>query len=834
MSRQPLALNDGRDFAYSRIMATWNPPASRLVFLLLALLVLPAAEGQAQETQKQQKPPAPKPIRENLENARVRNQTITSQRDRAQNRRRGSSPPTGELRQPPSSPETLALWRDFYSSSSIAGKRHARVVQDAYRDILRRWATERSMDQVKLLAELEFRLRNEPDCVEVEQRNLHRELKEKSPGSLLPLVGLRILGWQEALQTGRLDRLESDGRRAEKLAREHADSFDADPRRATARRQAASMLTLLAERTWTSGYARLFDSALLNLKTALDLAPDHVPARHFRAVIYERLGLYRKATRDLQSLHEAHPERADVALRLAVQLGRLSRYGEADRLLDELIEKQREVDEWIHAVAYQERTHQLIDRDRHPEALARLAEARELHPVNERLLLMTVDLERRRHGRADPRSRALLDQWRQDHGVSPRLRYLQGPLKDLEGNRDRLMTDLDGGFSALASGLLELGARSSGRGVLACRGTWRRLQPKGEPKRPPRSPDTVAVAPRHPTPHDSRTAQGDAEPTSPLIRPAEEQVATRATERFDNLPGTVYVDPVTGASYRVDEVVDLELQQIYVSPPNDRALRLEASEVKVLDNGQEQNIVTFESGDIPFTATLLIDASASMRGPRMLRALAGARVFLDAMDRHDRTRLLLAADRVRGVSSFLDAGDPSVEELARRLDPSQVAGGTALFDHLFLAVDALEPEQGRKVVIVLSDGFDTLSAVPMDSVREAVRRSQIQLYWVRILEGPGVRRDAVPLTGWRSRSESSRSLSLLERTVETSGGRIVEVNGAHQVAGALSQILDDLRRQIAIGYYPSDSKGDGEWHEVEVKSTRSGTRLRHAAGYFDG
>ena len=67
-----------------------------------------------------------------------------------------------------------------------------------------------------------------------------------------------------------------------------------------------------------------------------------------------------------------------------------------------------------------------------------------------------------------------------------------------------------------------------------------------------------------------------------------------------------------------------------------------------------------------------------------------------------------------------------------------------------------------------------------------------------------------------------------------SGGDVVEITSPEQVAGAFAQILEDLRNQIAIGYYADPPRGDGSWRKVNVKAQKLGIRLRHAAGYFDG
>lgn len=282
----------------------------------------------------------------------------------------------------------------------------------------------------------------------------------------------------------------------------------------------------------------------------------------------------------------------------------------------------------------------------------------------------------------------------------------------------------------------------------------------------------------------------------------------------------------------IHDSVDLGLRQLYVTVTKSRGRRvldLEAGEFRILDEGEPQEIVTFEKGDIPFTAVVLIDGSISMEGPKLTAALEGARAFVDGMREHDEARLVVASDRILAASPFVSKS----ESLAAILEGVEATGGTTLNDHLFVALDAAERRQGRRVVILLSDGYDAHSLLTMDEVRDVARRSQALVYWLQIrVRGETDR--SLPHTVWRSPEEARRSFETLVRTVEETGGRLVPISGPADMEPAFREILAELREQYAIGYYPtSPVSGDGDpWREVTVEVARRKLEVRYRDGYF--
>jgi Ca-activated chloride channel family protein len=285
---------------------------------------------------------------------------------------------------------------------------------------------------------------------------------------------------------------------------------------------------------------------------------------------------------------------------------------------------------------------------------------------------------------------------------------------------------------------------------------------------------------------------------------------------------------VTGA-IAIDERVELELQQLYVTVTRggERVLDLAGEQFEVLDNGIPQKVVTFERGDVPLTAALLVDSSLSMEGDALRAALAGARAFVEGMGELDEAKVMAFSDRLLATTPF--TGDPGVvSEVVDRIEPG---GSTAINDHLFLSLKELEARQGRKVIILLSDGLDVDSVLDMADVDWKAGRVQSVVYWIRPVWGADLERQHSSV--WRDSIEQRREVDALAQTVETSGGRTIDLERIEDAETAFREILQELREQYVIGYYPSRDLDDGAWHRVEVRAASPGAKVRVRGGYYD-
>jgi len=292
--------------------------------------------------------------------------------------------------------------------------------------------------------------------------------------------------------------------------------------------------------------------------------------------------------------------------------------------------------------------------------------------------------------------------------------------------------------------------------------------------------------------------------------------------------GASATDRVVTLPVRIDEQMNVRLQQLFITVMHGgaRTLDLQPEDFRILDNGQEQKIVTFDKGELPITAVLLLDSSESMRGELLAAAESGARAFVAGMRPLDQAMLALFSDQLLRVTEFT-AEHAALEQA---LTGVEARGGTAVNDFLYMSLKLLEGRQGRRVVILLSDGSDVNSVLSMTDVLRKARTSQSLIYWIQ-LEGGHHHKSYT--SSWRGHAENDKDYQDLERAVDESGGRIQRIDRTADIEPVFRSILQELREQFAIGYYPSNLKSDGAWHSIKVHVTQPGCKVRTANGYVD-
>jgi len=294
--------------------------------------------------------------------------------------------------------------------------------------------------------------------------------------------------------------------------------------------------------------------------------------------------------------------------------------------------------------------------------------------------------------------------------------------------------------------------------------------------------------------------------------------------------------PIGSATLRalplqIDDEIEVGLQQLYVviDRGGQRANDLTREDFTILDGGVPHEIITFERGEIPFTAVLLVDSSTSMAGPRLGTAVDGAKTFVGGMKRLDEAKMILFSDRILLETPFTSV--PSILTLG--LSGVQAQGGTALNDALYLGLKRLEGRQGRKVVVLVSDGVDIESVLTMEQVQKIARQNQAVLYWLRMRRVDEALPQTEIFSAWRDGEGHRRQMELLKSAVLESGGRVETLDNLEQIQTALQALLLELREQYVLGYYPSQSKGRGTWHDLELRVRGDGLQVRTQEGYLE-
>jgi len=276
------------------------------------------------------------------------------------------------------------------------------------------------------------------------------------------------------------------------------------------------------------------------------------------------------------------------------------------------------------------------------------------------------------------------------------------------------------------------------------------------------------------------------------------------------------------------------LHRLYVTVTRNGkpAQGLKREDFTILEDEVRQDLATFELGDSPFAAVLLLDASASMS--HSFEELRPAiQSFLSELGPRDEIMSIVFAEQPLAMTSFLRQGaDLTLESK----DPPRNSN-TSLNDHLYAALDILHDREGRHVVILISDGADLSSVLRMEDVLWKTRRSDALIYWIhpRDPDSKSVspRSQTQFSTSWHDVEANSQERKLLAKAVEESGGRSETVMSVDGIKEAFGKILRELRGQYILGYLPSHRGESGQWKDVKVRLRSRGTKVRAQEGYVE-
>ena len=241
---------------------------------------------------------------------------------------------------------------------------------------------------------------------------------------------------------------------------------------------------------------------------------------------------------------------------------------------------------------------------------------------------------------------------------------------------------------------------------------------------------------------------------------------------------------------------------------------LEQDEFTVLDNGKPQQITFFQNETQPFTVVVMLDYSASMTSSLdLLRA--AAEQFLLRMLPQDKGQVGAFSDRIEFSGQFTNDRD----DLISALRDLQYGNPTRLWDAVDQSIDMLKPVDGRKVVLVFTDGDDTYSKTGFGSVLDHAKQNEVMVYAIGL--------QSTYFNGQRMvRSQPDRSL---KKIAEETGGGYFELKKTDELAPTFSRVAQELHSLYTIGFSPAAL--DGKEHKLDLKMKQSGMVARARRSY---
>jgi Ca-activated chloride channel family protein len=241
---------------------------------------------------------------------------------------------------------------------------------------------------------------------------------------------------------------------------------------------------------------------------------------------------------------------------------------------------------------------------------------------------------------------------------------------------------------------------------------------------------------------------------------------------------------------------------------------LSKEDFEVFDNGRPQEITIFDNEVRPFSVVVSLDTSISMTD-RLKDLIAGAEQFLLRLLPHDKGMVGAFNDKIEFASGFTSDRNSLISSL-KRLD---FGNQTRLYDAVHASLDELKDVEGRKVILLFTDGADFGSKLSSGKALERARDAEVMIYGIGLetefFNGQMVVR--------------SKPDSILNRFANETGGGYFDLKKDSDLNSSFTRIAQELRSQYLLGFSPATL--DGKVHRLEVRVKRTGLKARSRRSY---
>lgn len=263
-------------------------------------------------------------------------------------------------------------------------------------------------------------------------------------------------------------------------------------------------------------------------------------------------------------------------------------------------------------------------------------------------------------------------------------------------------------------------------------------------------------------------------------------------------------------AYSAHEFVDRVI--LWISATNKQnhfVTDLAQEDFRIFENDQPQNVLEFYREDRPITMAFLLDSSGSMR-EKLKEVHQAAAAFVDTLREEDRALVIDFDEKVFLIQDLTSEHEP----LKEAITSTEAIGGTAIYDALHAAYRKIGSIEGRKVIILLTDGEDYNSQFGYARILEEAKRNSTMIFSIA-LGGDGAVDKGVP-----------------KRFAEVTGGRFFYAKKASDLADVYERIAEELRTQYYLAYSTSNDEWDGRWMKIKVENERKDIKVRARRGYF--
>ena len=249
---------------------------------------------------------------------------------------------------------------------------------------------------------------------------------------------------------------------------------------------------------------------------------------------------------------------------------------------------------------------------------------------------------------------------------------------------------------------------------------------------------------------------------------------------------------------------------------------LTKDDFRLLEDGIPQTIKVFEKESaIPLSIALAIDTSPSTLRDFKLE-VSSARKFVHSILRaEDRLSVFEVTENIDQLTRFTS----DMRTIEHGIDTLHTGPGTSIYDAIFLCSDSLLDREGRKVLVLITDGGDTTSKADYNTALKRAQQAEAIVYSIIV----------VPVEADAGRNLGGEH-ALIQISKDT-GGKYYYAEGEQQLDEAFRKISDELRTQYLIAFYPNRRVSDSPFRRIQVELSKKDPegrpyQVRHRAGYY--